>query len=289
MTSQNLEIFERPQLANSRMLLGFSGWMDGGDVSTGTIEFFMDNFDTRPLAEIHPDDFYIYNFPGPMEISSFFRPHVQLVAGVIHEYTEPVNRFHYNAEHRLILFSGKEPHLKWQQYVRCIFEVARNFGVKEMYFTGSVSGMVPHSREPRVSAGVSGPSLQGRLNQCNVRLTDYQGPAGITTYLTRVAYEQKIDMISLIAETPPYIQGRNPRCIESVLKRLAKLLDMELDLEGLRLIGDELEKKLDGLIRNRGELAEHIKTLEENYDKDVFDTNMGDLKQWLTEQGIRLD
>jgi len=29
--------------------------------------------------------------------------------------------------------------------------------------------------------------------------------------------------------------------------------------------------------------------LEENYDNEVFDTEMGELKKWLEQKGVRLD
>ena len=50
-----------------------------------------------------------------------------------------------------------------------------------------------------------------------------------------------------------------------------------------------MEKKLDKAIEDKPELQEHILKLEENYDKEVFDADLGDLKQFLERQGIRLD
>jgi hypothetical protein len=39
---KSLIIYERPKLKTPRMVLGFSGWMDGGEVSTGTVEYLRD-------------------------------------------------------------------------------------------------------------------------------------------------------------------------------------------------------------------------------------------------------
>ena len=36
-------------------------------------------------------------------------------------------------------------------------------------------------------------------------------------------------------------------------------------------------------------VSTRIQKLEEDYDSDIFDTEMGDLKDWLEQQGIRLD
>jgi len=289
MESHHLIIHERPSLIKPRLIMGFSGWMDGGDVSTGTIEFLVENLRARVLAEINPDMFYIYNFPGSMEISALFRPYIQLKDGIVDDYEEPSNIFYYDTHNQLIFFNGKEPNLNWHEFVRAIFSLVEYFDVEEIYYVGSFAGMVPHTREPRISATVSDKSFKPRLSECNINFSNYQGPGSIVNYILRGAHDKKIPMASIVAEIPPYIQGRNPHCIEAVLKRLSRLLEIDLDLEELRLISDELEKKLDRAIEKRAELAQHIKKLEENYDTEVFDTNMEDLKNWLIKQGIRVD
>jgi hypothetical protein len=57
----------------------------------------------------------------------------------------------------------------------------------------------------------------------------------------------------------------------------------------LRQISDEYEKRLNEVVREQPELAENIIKLEENYDNDIFDHEMGDLKNWLEQKGVRLD
>jgi hypothetical protein len=78
------------------MVLGLDGWMDGGDVSTGTIETLIAKLDAEVLAEMDADDCYILSFPGSMEISSLFRPHVDIEDGLITAYRGPTNTFFYS-------------------------------------------------------------------------------------------------------------------------------------------------------------------------------------------------
>ena len=59
MTSDQLKIYKKPDLRNPRLLMGFSGWMDGGDVSTGTVQCLVDKLGAEKLAEIDPNGFYI--------------------------------------------------------------------------------------------------------------------------------------------------------------------------------------------------------------------------------------
>ena len=68
-----LQILADAKLPGSTLLLALTGWMDGGDVSTGTVRQVMGRREVGRIATIDPDDFYIYNFPGSMEISALFR------------------------------------------------------------------------------------------------------------------------------------------------------------------------------------------------------------------------
>jgi len=271
------------------MVLGFSGWMDGGEVSTGTLEYLIRHLDARPLAEIEPGEFYLYNLPGSMEFTAMFRPQVLLEEGEIREWNEPVNIFWYDQAHRLILLTGREPHLHWSRYAEAVFHLAGQFQVREMVFVGSFAGLAPHTRAPRITGTVSHGELKAGLARANVRPANYRGPASISTYLAHRAGQKGVRFTTLVAEIPPYIQGRNPRCIEAVLRRLGALLGLTLDLEDLRRLGDELETKLNAAVRQRPEILEQIQKLEAAYDKDIFDTDLSELKTWLEEKGIRLD
>jgi len=289
MSQDPLHIIETPKLINPTMIIGLSGWMDGGDVSTGTVEYFCGAWQCRKLAEIHPDDFYIYNFPGPMDFTAMFRPHVEIEQGIIQQLDQPKNTFFYNEQNQLIFFLGKEPHLRWNQFIDSVLTLAQNFNCRRIYFIGSFAGLVPHTREPHITCTVSQEVLKRDFHNYNIRMSSYQGPASIMNCLIRAAEQIGLDMISLVAEIPAYVQGRNPRCIEAVVKRMAALLGIHVDLDELREIADEVERKLDKVVKSRPELVEHIKKLEENYDAEMFDSDLGDLKQWLEKQGIRLD
>ena len=284
-----LNIYKRPKLDNPRMLLGFLGWMDGGNVSTGTVKSLIDKLGAQRFAEIEPEGFYIYSFPGSMEIAALFRPHTKIKNGLIESYQLPTNAFFYNEENNLILFLGKEPHLQWEEFAGCIFSLCAEFGVKAIYFIGSVAGLVPHTREPRIFCSVSDAKLRETFEQYGVRFTNYEGPASIITYLTANANKHDLSMATLVATIPAYVQGKNPKCIEAVIRRLVGILGLQIELDDLRATSDEFEKKLSEAVQEQPELAGSVQKLEEDYDNEIFDSEMGDLKKWLQQQGIRLD
>ena len=289
MASDRLRIHERPALSEPRMLLGLSGWMDGGDVSTGTVKCLIDKLGARKFAEIEAEGFYIYSFPGSMEMTAFFRPHTRIEDGLIKTFEVPANEFFCDEQNNLILFLGKEPNLLWGDFADCIFSLCSQFGVKTMHFIGSVAGLVPHTREPRLLCSVSDGGLKETFQHYGVKFTNYEGPASVITYLTTSAGGRGLSMASFVATIPAYVQGSNPKCIEAVTRRMAGILGVEVSLDDMRQVSDEFERKLGEVVQEQPELAGNIRKLEEDYDNQIFDSEMGELKRWLVQKGIRLD
>lgn len=289
MPSDSLRIENPVRLDRGRLLIGLSGWMDGGDISTGTIDWLAEQADADPIASIDPENFYIYNFPGSMEVSAIFRPHVELTDGLLIAYEPPDNVFYADTQRNLLLFEGKEPHMNWRGFGDAILKMAKESGVEEIYFIGSVAGMVPHTREPRITAAVSDPEMKVRFATAGIGFTNYEGPGSFINSLLDRAPQAGIKLASLVVEIPAYIQGRNPKGIQLVMRKLSALLELDLEAEVLRDLSDQWEKRIDEAVKERTDLGEHIQKLEEDYDHQVFDTQMGDLKAWLEQQGIQVD
>jgi proteasome assembly chaperone (PAC2) family protein len=266
----HLRFDSRPKLTDGTMLLALTGWMDGGLVSTGTVKGLMDGRQVEQIALIDPDDYYIYNFPGSMEIAALFRPEVKYEDGMVGGFDLPSNIFYCDQKARLIFFLGKEPNLRWQEFADCIFEVAQACGVKRVLFIGSFGGTVPHTREPRMFASVSHQHLKNVLTQQGFRLSDYEGPASFATMLLAQSPARGIEMMSLVSEIPGYLQGVNPLSIEAVTRRIAHILNVPIDLNTLRRASNEWEVQVTQAVEKDAELAETVRKLEEQYDNELI-------------------
>ena len=271
MSFGSLEVLEIPKLRDATMLLALTGWMDGGAVSTGTVRSLMEGRTLTQIARIAPDPFYIYNFPGGMEISAIFRPNVRLKNGLIRELEMPTSTFLSDASINLVFFVGKEPNLRWQEFSDCIFEVARQAGVTRLIFMGSFGGTVPHTREPRMFASISHKSLRPMLKAYGVRPSDYNGPASFSTFLLAEAARHDVEMLILIAEIPGYLEGVNPLSIETVSRRLAKILNLPVDLDTMRETSNAWEVQVSEAVEQDEQLAQTVKKLEEAYDNDLLE------------------
>ncbi len=265
-----LTITARPRLHDATLLLALTGWMDGGLVSTGTVKHLMGVRTVNEIARIDPDPFYIYNFPGSMEIASIFRPSVKYENGLITELDPPSNVFHCDAAENLVFFLGQEPNLRWQTFADCIFKVAKTVGVKRIIFMGSFGGSVPHTRDPRMYGSVSHEHLKQILLDYGARLSDYEGPAGFSSLLLSQAPAHGMEMLSLVAEIPGYLQGLNPLSIEAVSRRLGHLLNQPVDLAMLRSASNEWEAQISEAVGKDPKLQATVRKLEEKYDNELI-------------------
>jgi proteasome assembly chaperone (PAC2) family protein len=265
-----LRVRDCPRLDRATLVLAFSGWMDGGDVSTGTVQRLVDLLEARPVAEIEPDPFYLYNFPGSMEVAALFRPAVMIEDGLVSELAMPTNVFYCHEPANLLLFLGREPNLRWQLFGDCVVELARRAGVRRVLFVGSFGGSVPHTREPRLYVTCSDAALLPEMSRYGIRRTGYHGPGSFTSYLLTRAPSAELEMVSLVAEIPGYLKGRNPMSIEAVTRRLAKMLRLPLNLGALRTESTEWELHVSRAVEENEEMAETVRKLEEAYDDDLL-------------------
>lgn len=265
-----LHIERRPTLHGATLVLAFTGWMDGGDVSTGTVKRLVDLMDASSIAHIDPEPFYIYNFPGSMEMAALFRPTIEIEEGLVKAIELPENRFYAKEAADLVLFVGKEPNLRWRTFGDCVFRLAREVGVKRIVFVGSFGGAVPHTREPRLYVTCSDAKMLPEMALYGVRRTGYAGPGSFTSYLMTRAPTEGIEMVSLVAEIPGYLAGSNPLSIEAVTRRLAKILRIPVDLASMRAASTDWELEVTAAIEKNNDLADKVRELEEAYDNELL-------------------
>ncbi|MEN6496308.1 MAG: PAC2 family protein [Thermoguttaceae bacterium] len=259
-----------PTLHGATLVLAFAGWMDGGDVSTGTVRRLVHLLSAESFAEIDPEPFYIYNLPGSMEIAALFRPPVVVEDGLLKSIEMPRNTFFVDEQANLVLFIGKEPNLRWRTFGDAIVALAHQIGVRRILFVGSFGGSVPHTRQPRLFVSCSDATLLAEMEQYATRRSRYEGPGAFTSYLMAQAESAGLEMVSLTAEIPSYLQGTNPASIEAVTRRLAKILKLPLDLASLRAASTEWELQVSSLVEENRELAEEVRRLEDAYDNELL-------------------
>lgn len=267
----SLTILNAPSMPGATLLLALTGWMDGGEVSTGTVKRLMDGRDLTAIGRIKSGGFYIDNFPGPMEVAELLRPSVHYEGGLVTSFELPRNDFYADPKANLAFFIGKEPNIDWPGFADCIFDVVKRLGVSRIIFMGSFGGSVPHTREPRLFGSVSERRLLPLLKQHGLRPSDYKGPASFASYLLWRSHRESVEMLSIAAEIPGYLEGQNPLSIEAVTRRLGRMMALKVDLAKLREASTDWEMRVTQEVEKNDKLAESVRKLEEEYDNELIE------------------
>jgi hypothetical protein len=286
MTPDCLHVHYRPTLDAPRLAVGFSGWMDGGEVSTGTIDYLVKKLGAKPFATISPADFYVYNYPGSMEVSAMFRPHTVIEDGLVDQFTEPSNTFYCSEAHNMILFAGREPNMRWGTYGDALFSIVSGLGVSRMCFVGSVAGLVPHTRAPFFYSTATSLALRAVTENLGLNPTNYDGPASFGTYLITRAKQAAVEMATIVAGVPAYVEGRNATCIEAAVEKVALFLELEIETNDLKIESKQFIDGLNKIVDAKPEFREHVKKLEEAYEEQSDDTDLDEVREWFQRQGM---
>src|SRR5512144_3108759 len=104
--------FDREPPANlTTMVMAFGGWIDAGRAATGALRHLVSDLQAARLARINPEEFFVFTQE---------RPEVRLTVDGGREIIWPRSEFFewYPADRGdgLLLFSGPEPHQRWQTY-----------------------------------------------------------------------------------------------------------------------------------------------------------------------------
>jgi hypothetical protein len=108
------------------------------------------------------------------------------------------------------------------------------------------------------------------MEKYGLRRTEYEGPGSFTSYLMTQAPSVGVEMASVVAEIPGYLHGTNPLSIEAVTRRLAKILQLPLDLASLHSASTEWELEVSNAVAENEELARKVRELEEEYDNELL-------------------
>ena len=105
------------------------------------------------------------------------------------------------------------------------------------------------------------------LEQHNIEPIVYQGPSSLHALLMTEGVQRKTEAISLWGHAPFYVRAEsNPMVCVALLRKLTKLLDIEIDLKELQKAGEYLQQMLSRLLAENHELRQYVKKLEEQYD-----------------------
>ena len=258
-TKEEIIYYEKPELRQPDLILGFEGWPNAAEVSSFSLQYMVDHLKAKRFASIPKEPFY--------QMTSL-RPVAVIKEGRLLELKSSENHFYYTENPSgkdFIFFYGIEPHFHWDVFTRLVLDLAQKFGVSQIITLGGTYDYTPHSFPTLVSALFNHEDLKEEVTRAELHLTDYTGPISIHTFILETARERGLKAISLWGHAPHYLQARNVKVAFNVLKRLVHLTGMEIDLSNLERASDYFDQQVNDLVKQDPKLQEVISKLEEAY------------------------
>ncbi len=239
-----------PELRDAILVASFDGWVDAAEAASRAVGHVAG--DAAVVATFDPDAVFDYRSR---------RPVLAVQDGRLSELRWPeLTIRHTRVDGRdVLIFSGAEPDLRWQELATDTVELVRRLDVTEWVSLGAVPGAVAHTRPVPVMATASEENL----------LDEPAGPEGLLrvpsaalSVLEMAVTEAGTPAVGFYAQVPPYASIGYAAASIALLRRLARHLGATIDVEPLVDEEREQRARYDAAVAGDAMLRETVARLE---------------------------
>lgn len=263
-----VELESVPELVDPVLVAAFEGWNDAGEAASGVIRHLETTWDAVPIAELDPDDYYDFQVTRPL---------VEMVDGETRGITWPTTRIscaRLPTGRDVVLVHGIEPNMRWRSFCRELVGLMIELDVRNVVLLGALLADSPHTRPVPVTGAASRPTVVGTLH---LEPATYEGPTGILGVLQDACGTAGLDTVSLWASVPHYVSAPpSPKATLALLRRVEDVLDVTVPLGELPEEARAWENGVNELAEEDSEVAEYVRTLEEQKDATELPEASGD-------------
>lgn len=257
MAAQGLTLDRRPELRNPALIAAFTGWNDGGEAASAAVRWLVRRLPGQRFASIDAEYYHVFTST---------RPTVRVQGGE-RRITWPVHDAFYHTDaakpRDLILLVAKEPEVYWRTYCETVIELARQVGASTLITLGAFLGDTIHTRPVPLSGYATTPDLSERLSAYGTTPSNYEGPTGVTSLINHFAQRAGIPSASLWAAVPHYLPTTaNPKAALALVRGVAHLLEIELDLRRLEAASAFFQRQVDQAIASDRRATGMLRALE---------------------------
>ena len=260
---ENVEFDREPPDRLTTLVVAFGGWIDAGRAATGALRHLARDLQAEPMARINPEEFFVFTQE---------RPEVRMRADGGRDIHWPRSEFSAwdpgEGRDGILLFSGPEPHQRWQTYAKAFLDVAGRCGVRRIVSLGALLAGAPHTRPIRVTARCTDPAARSLLEAWGIyRPPTYEGPTGISSVVLDAAERRGMQHVGFMGQAPHYLpDSENPAAIEALVTYVARLLDLRPDMSHFAEAIQEFRTECDRAVARDRATREHVRKLEQEYD-----------------------
>jgi hypothetical protein len=254
------ELLERPTLDEPVMIVTLDGWIDAGGGAASAAERLQQQLDLEPIASFDTDSLLDHRAR---------RPTMHLIDGVNTGLTWPTIELEAASDKEgndVLMLHGVEPDHSWPTFSQAAVELAELFDVRLIIGLGAYPAAVPHTRPVRMASTASSPELARLLGFVRGTL---DVPAGVQAAIEREAADAGIPSLGLWAQVPHYASAMPyPGGGAALIKGLAQVADLAIDVGPLEDEAASTRKRLDALVADSDEHRELVTQLEHHVDEE---------------------
>jgi hypothetical protein len=232
------------------LIQALSGWVDAGAAGTDTAEVLAAS--GTVVAYFDPDALFDYRSNRP--VLDFLDGEVQAL-----EWPEITIRHVSREERDVLVLTGMEPDLRWQQFSSAVAEVAEHFGVTRLISVGAVPAAVPHTMDSPVMMTASRKDLLvgQRVPEGLLRV-----PSAAVSVVDHHMAQRGFETVGFWAQVPHYVTEPFKPAVLSLVSRVAVHLGLDLALDDLRAEANQQRTRLDEIVASRPEAKAYVERLE---------------------------
>ena len=251
------------------VVAAFEGWNDAGEAASDAVNHLLVSWKGRLLATVDPEDFYDFQVN---------RPHVGFDSEGGRELSWRTTSFwHCEATpngREVILITGIEPNLRWKTFCKEVLDYVESIGAGTFATLGALLADVPHTRPVPITGISSDPELAEKYG---LEPSRYTGPTGIVGVLQEASHRRGLKTLSYWAAVPHYVaQPPAPKATMALLTQLEDLIGIPIDMRGLPEEAKAWERGVDELASDDSDVAEYVRSLEEEQDTADLPEATGD-------------
>ena len=179
-----------------------------------------------------------------------------------------VRVLHDEAGTPFLLLLGAEPDVMWGRFVEAVELLVRRFDVRLTVGTNAIPMAVPHTRPTGLTAHGSRKDL---VAEHPAWVGTVQVPGSASALIEyRLGSADGVDAVGFAAHVPHYLaQAAYPPAAAVLLRAVSGVAGLSLPMAALDTSSQEALETVAGLVAQSDELAELVRTLEQQYDAFV--------------------
>jgi proteasome assembly chaperone (PAC2) family protein len=264
-----INIEAQAQLNDAVVIAAFEGWNDAGEAASDAVAHLLLAWKAVPMATIDPEDYYDFQVN---------RPHVGFDSDGNREISWRTTSFWQckagPKDRDVVLVTGIEPNLRWRAFCQELLDYVTSIGAGTFVTLGALLADVPHTRPVPVTGISSDPELAQRHG---LEPSRYTGPTGIVGVLQEQSHNRGLATLSYWAAVPHYVaQAPAPKATLALLGHVEDLVGAPIDMMSLPEDARAWERGVDDLAAGDSDVADYVRSLEEERDTSELPEASGD-------------